>query len=122
MARDLRASLVAVLVLTVVFGLAYPLAMTGIAQVAFPAKADGSRIKRDGEVVGSRLIGQDFRRQAVGADGKPEVDEEGEPVLEADPRFFQSRPSVTGYDADGTFFNNLGPNSRDLRDLFAENL
>ncbi len=122
MLGDLRSSLLAVLVLTLVFGLAYPLAMTGISQVVFPDKAGGSRIERGGEVVGSRLIGQDFRRQAVGADGEPSVDDEGEPVLEADPRFFQSRPSVTGYDADGTFFNNLGPNSRDLRDMFAANL
>ena len=71
MARDLRTSLIAVVVLTLLFGLAYPLAMTGVSQVVFPDKADGSRVERDGKVVGSRLIGQDFK---------------------GDPRFFQSRP------------------------------
>ncbi len=101
MARDLRTSLIAVVVLTLLFGLAYPLAMTGVSQVVFSDKADGSRVERDGKVVGSRLIGQDFR---------------------GDASFFQSRPSATQYDGDGTFFNNLGPNSKDLRDLFAENL
>ena len=101
MARDLRTSLIAVVVLTLLFGLAYPLAMTGVSQVVFSDKADGSRVERDGKVVGSRLIGQDFR---------------------GDASFFQSRPSATQYDGDGTFFNNLGPNSKELRDLFAENL
>ena len=54
MRKDLIASAVAVVVFTVVFGLAYPLVMTGVAQVAFPGQADGSRIERDGKVVGSR--------------------------------------------------------------------
>ena len=56
------------------------------------------------------------------ADGKPKKDADGNPVLEADPRYFQSRPSATGYSANVTYFNNLGPNSKDLRDMFAENL
>ena len=68
----------------------------------FPSKADGSQIKRDGKVVGSRLIGQDFKR---------------------DRRATSSRgPSATGYNPAGTFFNNLGPNQKDLRDLFRKNL
>ena len=66
----------------------------------FPGKADGSLIERDGETVGSRLIGRDFG---------------------GDRRYFQSRPSATEYSANVTFFNNLGPNNRELRDLFAEN-
>jgi K+-transporting ATPase ATPase C chain len=101
MRRDVLPSIVAVVVLTLIFGVAYPLATTGVAQVLFPGKADGSRIERDGEVVGSSLIGQDFRGRA---------------------RYFQSRPSATDYSANVTYFNNLGPNSKDLRDLFAENL
>ncbi len=116
MRKDLIASAVAVLAFTVILGLVYPLVMTGVGQVAFPGAADGSRIEHDGRTVGSSLIGQDFRRDT----GR--VDSEGEPVLEADPRYFQSRPSVTGYNPAGTYFNNLGPNSADLRDLFVANV
>jgi K+-transporting ATPase ATPase C chain len=101
MRRDIAPSIVAIVVITVLFGIAYPLATTGVAQVLFPNKSDGSQVERDGETVGSRLIGQNFR---------------------GDRRYFQSRPSATGYSANVTFFNNLGPNSQDLRDLFAENL
>ena len=101
MRRDLITSALAILVFTVLFGLVYPLATTGISQVAFPARADGSRVEREGRVVGSRLIGQDFGKR---------------------PRYFQSRPSVTGYNPAGTYFNNLGPNQRDLRDLFEDNI
>jgi K+-transporting ATPase ATPase C chain len=101
MRRDIAPSIIAIVVITLLFGIAYPLATTGVAQVLFPNKADGSQIERDGEVVGSRLIGQDFRDRA---------------------RYFQSRPSATEYSANVTFFNNLGPNNRELRDLFADNL
>jgi K+-transporting ATPase ATPase C chain len=122
MRRDLTNSILAIVVFTVMFGLAYPLLTTGVAQVLWPNKADGSQVERDGEVVGSRLIGQDFQRPVLAANGRPREDEEGNPVLEADPRYFQSRPSVTGYSANVTFFNNLGPNSKDLSDMFKENL
>jgi potassium-transporting ATPase KdpC subunit len=101
MRRDLINSARAILVFTVVLGLAYPLATTGVAQVLWPNKSDGSVIERDGKVVGSRLIGQDFKGR---------------------PRYFQSRPSVTDYNPAGTFFNNLGPNSKDLKALFEKNL
>lgn len=116
MARELRAAVIAVVAFTLVLGLAYPLAMTGLAQVLFPENADGSVVEREGKPVGSRLIGQDFSRDT----GRK--DEEEEPILEADPRYFQSRPSATGYDPSGTFFNNLGPNQQDLADLLKENL
>lgn len=122
MRRDLIPSALAVLVFTVVFGLAYPLATTGVAQVLFPNKADGSQVMRDGKVVGSRLIGQEFQKPVLGPDGKPKRDKDGNPILEPDPRYFQSRPSATGYNPSGTFFNNLGPNQKELRDLFRANL
>jgi potassium-transporting ATPase KdpC subunit len=101
MRRDFINSALAILVLTVVFGLAYPLATTGIAQVLWPNKADGSRVERGGKTIGSRLIGQNFKGQ---------------------PRYFQSRPSVTDYNPAGTFFNNLGPNSKELKAMFDKNL
>ena len=89
--RELRAAAIAIVAISVVFGLAYPLAMTGAGQAVFGGRADGSLVERDGKTVGSRLIGQDFSR---------------------DLRYFQSRPSATGYSASATFFNNLGPNQR----------
>jgi K+-transporting ATPase ATPase C chain len=99
--RDLRPALVAVLVFTLLLGLAYPLAMTGTSQVLFGGAADGSVVERDGRPVGSSLIGQDFS---------------------ADLSLFQSRPSATEYSAEATFFNNLGPNQQDLADLLRENV
>jgi K+-transporting ATPase ATPase C chain len=102
MRRELQTALIAVVVLTILFGLAYPLAMTGLAQVTFPNKANGSQIKVGGTVVGSKLIGQDFRRNR---------------------RYFQERPSTaTKYAADATAFTNLGPNSKAARNVFATNL
>jgi potassium-transporting ATPase KdpC subunit len=100
MRKDLVSSLVAVVALTLVFGIAYPLVVTGVSQVLFPGKADGSRIEHDGRVVGSRLLGQDFS---------------------ADHAMFQTRPSSTGDNPAGTAFSNLGPNSKDLRDDIAKN-
>ena len=108
--KELKTAVIAVIAFTVVLGLAYPLVMTGISQVVFPGKADGSMIKRDGKVVGSKLIAQDFSRDT----GKKDAD--GNPVLEADPRYFQSRPSVTRYAPAATYFNNQGPNQQDLAD------
>jgi K+-transporting ATPase ATPase C chain len=122
MRRDLITSALAILVFSLVLGLAYPLATTGVSQVLFPNKADGSQLKRGGKVVGSRLIGQEFQKPVLGPNGKPKQDKDGNPVLKPDPRYFQSRPSATGYNPAGTFFNNLGPNQKDLRDLFRENL
>jgi potassium-transporting ATPase KdpC subunit len=100
MRRDLTNSILAIAVFTLMFGLAYPLLTTGAAQVLWPNKADGSPVERDGEVVGSRLIGQQFRG----------------------PGYFHSRPSATDYSANVTFFNNLGPNSRELSARFKDNL
>ena len=93
MRRDIVGSVVAIVVLTIGLGLVYPLVMTGVAQVTFNDQANGSQVARDGKVVGSSLIGQDFRKRVLDANGQPKVDEEGNPVLEADPAWFQSRPS-----------------------------
>jgi K+-transporting ATPase ATPase C chain len=89
MRRQLVPALLAFLALTVLTGLAYPLAMTGAAQVLFPNRADGSLVTRDGKVVGSRLIGQNFSA----------------------PGYFHPRPSAAGdgYDAISSSASNLGP-------------
>ena len=101
------------LAMTVILGLAYPLAMTGIAQVAFHDNADGSLVQHRGRTVGSDLIGQAFTRP-VEENGKPKVDADGNPVVEPDPRYFQSRPSAAGngYDPLSTSASNLGPENR----------
>ena len=122
MRRDIIGSVVAIVVLTIGFGLVYPLVMTGVAQVAFNDQANGSQVERDGKVVGSHLIGQDFRKPVLDASGQPKLDEDGNPVLEADPVWFQSRPSQSGYSANVTFFSNLGPNQKDLADQVKANL
>jgi K+-transporting ATPase ATPase C chain len=111
MRRDLTTSALAILVLTLVLGLLYPLVITGLAQVVFPGRANGSQVTEHGRVIGSRLLGQDFSRPVVGKDGKPRKDADGNPVTEPDPRYFQSRPSASAYDPAGTFFSNRGPNS-----------
>jgi K+-transporting ATPase ATPase C chain len=83
----------ALAVLTVLLGLAYPLAITGVAQVAFPGNADGSLVERDGATVGSDLIGQSY------ADN---------------PAYFQSRPSAADYDPFASGATNLGPENDEL--------
>jgi potassium-transporting ATPase KdpC subunit len=83
-------------VLTVLVGIIYPLAMTGIAQLLFPAQANGSLVTLNGKVIGSSLIGQSF----------------------GSPKFFHSRPSAagTGYDGMNSGGSNLGPTSKALMD------
>ncbi|GLS05344.1 potassium-transporting ATPase KdpC subunit [Chitiniphilus shinanonensis] len=86
----IRPALVLFAALTLVTGVAYPLAVTVVGQALFPAQADGSLIVRDGELVGSRLIGQSF----------------------TDPRYFWGRPSATGpmpYNGGASGGSNLGP-------------
>lgn len=92
-ARMLWAALRMLLVLTVVTGVLYPLAVTGIGQVAFPDKANGSMVEVDGKEVGSTLIGQSWN--LPGTD-KP------------DPKWFQGRPSHSGYDPLATGSSQLG--------------
>jgi K+-transporting ATPase ATPase C chain len=98
MLRDLKASAIAIVVLTAVFGFAYPAVLTGIGQLAFSDKANGSLIKRDGHVVGSKLAAQQFTGT----------------------RYFHSRPSAVAYNAAGTSFANLGPTNPDLTKAVAE--
>jgi K+-transporting ATPase ATPase C chain len=111
MRRDLIIAFRSMLVLTVIFGLGYPLLVTGVGQLAFPGKANGSLIHRDGAVVGSALIGQQFYENVI-KDGKVET-KDGAPVTVPDPAYFQTRPSGTepADNAAGSSFANYGPNS-----------
>ena len=100
MRKDLTTGLLAAIVLTVFLGVVYPLAVTGVAQVVFSGKADGSLVEVDGKVIGSSLIGQEFKGRA----------------------YFHSRPSATEYSGNVTFFGNVGPNSVEGREGVRENL
>jgi potassium-transporting ATPase KdpC subunit len=94
MLRDLRAAVIAIVLLTAAFGFAYPAVMTGFAQITWKHNANGSLITRDGKIVGSELAAQEFKS----------------------PRYFHSRPSATApaYNAGATTFANLGPTNPDL--------
>jgi K+-transporting ATPase ATPase C chain len=122
MRKDLTTSLLAVIVLTVFLGLVYPLAITGISQVLFPGKANGSKVSVNGRVVGSRLISQSFSHPVPGKNGKPKLDDEEEEILAPDKGYFQPRPSATGYSGNVTYFGNVGPNSVEGREEVRENL
>jgi potassium-transporting ATPase KdpC subunit len=114
MFREIRPAIVLLLVLTAITGLAYPLAMTAIAGAIFPAQAQGSLIEKDGKVVGSALIGQEFK----------------------DDKYFHGRPSATvapdpndstktvpaPYNAANSGGSNLGPTSKALADRLKEDV
>ncbi|MFF2810679.1 potassium-transporting ATPase subunit KdpC [Streptomyces sp. NPDC058000] len=113
-ARLLTAGLRALLVLTVVCGVIYPLVVTGVAQAAFPGKANGSEVTSHGKVVGSSLIGQRYDKG---------TDKKGNPI--PDLRYFQPRPSAglgsnrtngvnTQYDIQVSGASNLGATNTDL--------
>ena len=116
LSKEIATAAIAIVVLTVVLGLAYPLVMTGIAQVAFPNKANGSQIKVDGKVVGSKLLAKAF----VIDTGKKDSD--GNPITRPDPKYFQPRPSNTDYSATSTAFSNRGPNSAVGRFFYRDSL
>jgi K+-transporting ATPase ATPase C chain len=98
MKENIRIAVVMTIVTTIVFGLLYPLAVTGLGQLFFPAKANGQLIEKNGQIVGSRIIGQPFSSD----------------------RYFHSRPSAAGngYDpvAPSGGASNLGPTNRQLMD------
>jgi potassium-transporting ATPase KdpC subunit len=124
MRRDIVTSIIAIVVFTVLLGVVYPLAITGVSQVAFPGNADGQKIYLHGRLVGSKIIGQSFKRPVLDKNGKPK-EEEGEIVTEADPRYFQSRPSATeggAYNAAASTFSNRGPNDKATEEADAENI
>ena len=124
MRRDVITSAIAIVVFTVLLGIVYPLAITGVGQVAFPANSKGQRLYVNGRLVGSRIIGQSFASPVLGKNGKPE-EKEGELVTEPDPRYFQSRPSATEGGADNaaaSTFSNHGPNSVKTKEADVENI
>ena len=102
MKKNLLIAVLMTIATTVLLGLIYPLVVTGLAQVIFPDKANGQLIQRDGQVVGSRLIGQPF----------------------GGPGYFHSRPSAAGngYDAANSGGSNLGPTNQKLVDRFKQDL
>jgi K+-transporting ATPase ATPase C chain len=124
MRRDIVTSIIGIVVLTVLLGLAYPLVITGVSQVAFPGNANGQKVYLNGRLVGSKMIGQSFAKPVLDKNGKPK-EEEGELVTEPDPRYFQSRPSATeggAYDAAASTFSNRGPNDKATEEADAENI
>lgn len=123
MRRDIVSSAIGIVVLTLVVGMLYPLLVTGISQVAFPGNANGQKVYVGGQLVGSKIIGQQFADQVL-RHGKPQVDKNGNPVTDPDPRYFQSRPSATtpSDNAAATTFSNLGPNSTATEQAIASNI
>jgi K+-transporting ATPase ATPase C chain len=124
MRRDIVTSAIGILVFTLLLGIIYPLFITGVGQVAFPGNANGQQIKVHGQLIGSKIIGQAFEKQVIGKNGKPE-EKEGKPVLEADTRYFQTRPSATepGPDnAAASTFSNLGPNNVATKEAIEEHI
>jgi potassium-transporting ATPase KdpC subunit len=124
MRRDIVTSVIAIAVLTVLLGLVYPLVITGVSQVAFPGNANGQKVYVNGKLVGSKIIGQAFVKPVLDKNGKPKEEEE-EIVTEADPRYFQSRPSATegsAYNAAASTFSNRGPNDKATEEADAENI
>jgi K+-transporting ATPase ATPase C chain len=108
MLSHVRPALVLLLAFTILTGLAYPLAVTGIAQLLFPAQANGSLETRDGHVIGSTLIGQNFTSERY-FHGRPSATTDTDPN---DP----TRTVPAPYNAASSNASNLGPTSQDLID------
>lgn len=114
MLREIRPAIVLLLALTFITGLAYPLAMTGIAGVLFPGQAQGSLIEKDGKVIGSALIGQEFKGDKY-FHGRPSA------TTAADPN--DSTKTVSApYNAANSGGSNLGPTSKALADRLKEDV
>jgi len=108
MLKQIRPAIVMIVVMTIITGLAYPLAMTGIAQALFPDQANGSLMYKGGKVVGSQLIGQNFTSDKY-FHGRPSATTEPDPK---DP----TKTVPTPYAADNSTGSNLGPTSKALVD------
>jgi K+-transporting ATPase ATPase C chain len=108
MLRQIRPAIVLLVLMTVLTGLAYPLAITGAAAILFPKQAGGSLVERDGKVIGSSLIGQNFT-DAKYFHGRPSA------TIEPDPNDSSKTISVP-YAADNSAGSNLGPTSKALID------
>ena len=108
MLNQLRPAIVMMVLLTLITGIAYPLAITGIGQAIFPKQAAGSLIEKDGKVIGSSLIGQSFAGPSY-FHGRPSA------TMEADPNDATKTVSVP-YSADASTGSNLGPTSKALMD------
>jgi K+-transporting ATPase ATPase C chain len=116
MRKTLVTAVIAVLFFTALLGVAYPLAITGVSQVAFHGRANGSQLRVDGSVVGSRLLAQGL----VIDTGRKDAD--GNPITRPNPRYFQPRPSQTDYNAASTAFSNRGPNDASAREFYRDAL
>ncbi len=114
MLREIRPAIIILVLLTLITGLAYPLAMTGIAGVIFPKQAQGSLIERDGKVIGSALIGQEFRDEKY-FHGRPSATTAPDP---AD----SSKTVPAPYNAANSGGSNLGPTSKALNDRIKEDV
>ncbi len=121
--KDIVASAIGILVLTILCGILYPLLVTGISQVAFPGNANGQKVYVNGQLVGSKIIGQQFAVQVV-KNGKPQVDKSGNPITTPALRYFQTRPSATTTpdNASASSFSNLGPNNVATEQAIAANI
>lgn len=114
MLREIRPAIVVLVALTLITGLVYPLAMTGIAQVIFPYQANGSMIERDGKVVGSELIGQNFTSDKY-FHGRPSATTATDPN---DP----TKTIAAPYNAVNSGGSNLGPSNKALIDRVKDDM
>jgi K+-transporting ATPase ATPase C chain len=112
MLKEIRPAIVMIVVMTVITGLIYPLGMTGIAQLVFPHQANGSLIEKDGKIIGSQLIGQNFTDDKY-FHGRPSA------TTEPDPKD-ASKTVPVPYAADNSSGSNAGPTSKALIDRVTE--